>query len=243
MKKTLLATTLATITLISASSAFAADTVDLNVGGTIAATACTPTLSGGGTIDFGDIKTDTLKQDDYTALPEKQIDITITCDGPTKIALHAINNRIGSMGAGGSGGDTTGEPASRGPDGTAPVVGLGMDGNTKIGSYSLAMKNTYVTADGGAPNVLTLNQATSGTTAGHWMYSPKQSLYKYGWPNSLVSWGPPISGTSGVLSKVVAVKTMSTTLSVLAYINKASALDLTKPIKLDGSTTLEVVYL
>ncbi|CAI1794630.1 Protein of uncharacterised function (DUF1120) [Serratia proteamaculans] len=242
MKKTLLATTLATITLISASSAFAADTVDLNVGGTIAATACTPTLSGGGTIDFGDIKTDTLKQDDYTALPEKQIDITITCDGFTKIALHAINNRIGSMGAGGSGGDTTGNPVSKSPDKTTDVVGLGMDGNTKIGSYSLAMKNTYVSADGSSSNVLSFDQ-TPGATMGEWLYSPKQSLYKYGYPNSLVSWGPVKSPSSGFESKVKAVKTMSTTLSVQAYINKASALDLTKPIKLDGSTTLEVVYL
>jgi hypothetical protein len=41
----------------------------------------------------------------------------------------------------------------------------------------------------------------------------------------------------------IAFTTLAGKLGVQAYINKASELDLTKPVVLDGLTTLELVYL
>lgn len=54
---------------------------------------------------------------------------------------------------------------------------------------------------------------------------------------TLTSWA-----ASGTLLPT-ALKNLASTLSVQAYINKASALDMTKPVKLDGLATIEVVYL
>lgn len=240
MKKTLLATTLATITLISASSAFAADTVDLNVGGTIAATACTPALSGGGTIDFGDIKTDILNQDSYTALPKKLIDITITCDGMTKLAIFAVDNRPGTVGEGASRKVSGNEPFSPNvSDGTnAKVVGLGMDGQNKIGSYFMTFDTSTVTADGNSLNLMYYDDQT-----GQWWNSApfNQIFYKPFAAKNYLSWGK--AGTPGIPLQVLPFKTMTSKISVQAYIAKASSLDLTKPLKLDGSTTIEIEYL
>lgn len=240
MKKTLLATTLATITLISTSSAFAADSVDLSVGGTIAPVACVPTLSGGGIIDYGDIKADTLSKNDYTTLPKKTLDIAITCDGMTMAAVHAINNRIGSVGVG-RGGDIAGDPASYRGDSTANyvVVGLGMDGNTKIGSYRIFFNSKSVMIDNQDTPLIkrkTPNWIPGASAADwSWQIDLNNDLYSRGSDNAMLSWGNkniPIS-----------FKTMTGTLAIEAYIAKTSVIDLTKPIKLDGSTTLELVYL
>ena len=85
MKKTVLALAL----LATTASAFAADSVDVRVIGTIVPAACTPTLSGGGTVDYGTIKADTISATDYTVLPEKQISFLDPCDAPAKVALNA----------------------------------------------------------------------------------------------------------------------------------------------------------
>lgn len=237
MKKTLLATTLVTTILFSAFPAFSADGVDLNVTGTFSPPACSVSLGGGGAVDFGDIKADTLKQDGYTTLAEKKLDITVSCNGATKVALHAINNRVGSMGAG-TKGDTAAEPASWSPDGRYSVVGLGMDGKTKIGSYRVSIDGNSVIVDGNSMNILSRE-----TTSKQWLYSPQTDLYNRHYADKMVSWGTTrVVGTSEN-STVSAFKTMTAKLSVQAYMNKASELDLTKPVKLDGSTTLELVYL
>ncbi|MNW06548.1 hypothetical protein D3C71_2029760 [compost metagenome] len=54
-------------------------------------------------------------------------------------------------------------------------------------------------------------------------------------------WQPSWAAT-GTLTPV-AFKTLATTLEVQAFINKASELDITKPIQLDGLATLELIYL
>lgn len=97
MKKTLLAASLAAITLFSATSAFAVDSVELKVIGTISPVACTPALSGGGSIDYGDMKASSLAQDDYTVLAEKTLDFTLTCDGNAKVAVKVINGRLDTL--------------------------------------------------------------------------------------------------------------------------------------------------
>ncbi|SMB38639.1 conserved exported hypothetical protein [Serratia proteamaculans] len=240
MKKTLLATTLATITLISASSAYAADSVDLKVGGTIASTACTPTLSGGGSVDYGDIKADILNQDSYTALPKKLIDITITCDGMTKLAIRPINNRPGSIGEGTSKAsekvDENGALSPNPSDGAnATVVGLGTDGPNKIGSYLIRFDSATVTGDNKSLVLLAYSDTGKG-----WMTGYNRDFYQRFIKNVNITWGTILKGDFGTPS---AVKTMVGKISIQPYIAKASSLDLTKPIKLDGSTTIELTYL
>ncbi|MCS4265564.1 MULTISPECIES: DUF1120 domain-containing protein [Serratia] len=233
MKKTLLATLLAAGAVFCASSAFAADSVDLKVIGTITPVACIPTLSGGGTVDYGTIKADTLKADDYTVLPLKSLDFSITCDGRTKVALQAINGRIGS--GPGEYNAVTGVSITPVPfpgfikenDG---VVGLGLDGGAKIGAYGIAINR--ITADGVAVDAIEWTNA--GSTA--WIKSIAGEIYNTA-PGRQFSWA-----AAGTLIPVT-FKNMAAKLDVQAYINKTSELDITKPIKLDGLTTLELIYL
>ncbi|CAI1827601.1 DUF1120 domain-containing protein [Serratia quinivorans] len=234
MKKTLLATLLAAGAVFCASSAFAADSVDLKVIGTITPVACIPTLSGGGTVDYGTIKADTLKVDDYTVLPLKTLDFSITCDGRTKVALQATNGRIGSLagvteGVTGAAATPVAFPDLSGSNG---AVGLGLDGVAKIGGYGLVINPTSITADGIAVDAI--QWSDSGSTA--WTKTTVGSIYN----NTLgrrLSWA-----ATGTLIPVT-FKIMAAKLDVQAYINKTSELDITKPIKLDGLTTLELVYL
>lgn len=229
MKKTVIALLLAA----SATSAFAADSVDVRVIGTIVPASCVPTLPGGTVVDYGTIKADTISKTAYTVLPEKMIDFAIQCDSPTKVTIRAFNGRKGSL-AGVSENAEGGavSPVSLFGSAGTVAVGLGMQGASKVGGYGIRFVSATANADG-VP-VSTLVKPVTGTS---WATSAAGGmLYDSTW-SRLVSWG-------AVGSKVpVAFTVFTGQLSVQAYINKGSALDLTQPVHLDGLSTLEMYYL
>lgn len=95
MKTTL--STLATLLLLaSGSHALAASTVDLAVKGLITPNACTPTLSGGGKVDYGKVSAKDLKLTNSTALSEVILQLTIDCEASTAMAFKLIDNRPGT---------------------------------------------------------------------------------------------------------------------------------------------------
>jgi hypothetical protein len=95
MNKTL-NTFFAAMLLASCASAFAASSVDLSVTGTITPSACTPTLSSGGVVDYGKISAKDLNADEKTFLVRQTVQLTLTCAGPTFAAIAAKDNREGS---------------------------------------------------------------------------------------------------------------------------------------------------
>ncbi|MBE4810069.1 MULTISPECIES: DUF1120 domain-containing protein [unclassified Enterobacter cloacae complex] len=224
--------------LVSGIHAASAESVQVNVIGTIVPAACTPTLSGGGVVDYGNIKASTLSADAYTLLPVKSLDFAISCDAPARVALHAVNDRPGTL-AGGEVANGVGKAPVNvfgNTSGLYPVVGLGLDGTKKIGGYGLTITGGTVTADGNPVDSIT-NAQNDGT--GTW-YSSGKGLgagTPFSWTPRSISWAQ-----TGTLVPV-AFKTLAGKLDVQAYINKASELDLSHAVKLDGQTTLEVVYL
>lgn len=139
--------TCALAVLAFTSSAVMAESIDVKVIGTITPTACHPTLTGGGTIDYGTIPPKALKKDALTQLSLKSVDFSITCDAPAKVAIKAINHRKETT-AGVDGDDTFGASIPKGlseENGTR-VVGLGLSGGKKIGGYNLTIRES--TADG-----------------------------------------------------------------------------------------------
>jgi type 1 fimbria pilin len=86
------------VALLAASSAtaVAASSVDLTVKGLITPSACTPALSNGGTVDYGKISAKDLNIDKVTPLAEQSLQLTVTCDAATLMALDADDNRAGS---------------------------------------------------------------------------------------------------------------------------------------------------
>ena len=86
----------AALLLLGSANVLAASSVDLTVKGLITPSACTPTLSGGGTVDYGKISAKDLKPDASTFLPTQVVQFTVTCDAATLMAMEAKDNREGS---------------------------------------------------------------------------------------------------------------------------------------------------
>ncbi|MGB3123037.1 MAG: DUF1120 domain-containing protein [Pseudomonas sp.] len=86
----------ATLLISSAGNALAASSVDLTVRGLITPSACEPTLSNGGVADIGKISAKDLNVNQETRLPFQHLQLAVTCDAATLMALEAKDNRVGS---------------------------------------------------------------------------------------------------------------------------------------------------
>ncbi|PIB46542.1 hypothetical protein AOA59_04035 [Pseudomonas sp. 2822-15] len=131
--KTCLSLLSSALLLAISSSAFAASSVDLTVKGLITPSACAPSLSNGGVIDHGKVAAKDLKLDNWTLLGNHRLEMAITCDAPTLLALKGIDNQ-------GSAYDSSN------------AYGLGLVSGKKLGGYTLALDNPM--ADGAVISVI-----------------------------------------------------------------------------------------
>ncbi|KAF2407945.1 DUF1120 domain-containing protein [Pseudomonas antarctica] len=215
--KILLSALTAGVWLTSLSAAHAASTAELTVGGLITPMACTPVLSAGGLIDFGKISQKDLNQTTGTRLPLKSLTLTVSCNAPGRYALRMRDNR----------------------DGTAHVnseiyYGLGLDSaGNKLGVYSVKFDPKQTVAD-----ALPVTYGTESTTGGvAWRTSNTQPI-DIG-SKSLLGFTDVVGSTAGPS----AIKNLTSTLTLEAVINAKQNLDLSVETPMDGSATLEVVYL
>jgi type 1 fimbria pilin len=142
MNKTL-NTLFGALLLTGSVSAFAASSVDLTVTGMITPSACEPTLSSGGLVDYGKISAKDLNADRVTYLPTQTVQLSLTCDAPTSVALEAKDNRAGSSWN------------------SLETYGLGMINTTeKLGAMELKLSSA--TADGVV--VSTIGSVDQGNT-------------------------------------------------------------------------------
>ncbi|WP_164861060.1 DUF1120 domain-containing protein [Pantoea dispersa] len=218
------------IAVLAASANVMAESVDLVVKGTIAPIACKANLAGGGVIDYGVISPESLKADAFTNLPQKLTNLTVTCDSPAKIAIGVTNNRVGSI---------LGRPelqewsypttgAKLFNYATFPALGLGMANGKPIGAWGARFNDGL--ADGAAAAIIgTTNKGATWGLDGYMYADTARNTLK------------TLAKTGEVVP--MAAKVFSYDIMVEAYINKTTDLDLTKPIALDGSATLELVYL
>ena len=197
--------------------AHAGSTAELTVGGLITPMACTPVLSGGGLIDFGKISQQDLNQDKGTRLPVKHLQVSVACNAPSRFALRMRDNR----------------------DGSAMVnseiyYGLGLDtSGNRIGLYSMTFdpRQTVV-------NSTALIFGTESTTAGLAWRTANLNPIDIG-ANSYLGF----TDTEGSTTGPSAIQELTSTVKVEAVINAKQNLDLSADVLLDGSATMEVVYL
>ncbi|MFJ3462009.1 DUF1120 domain-containing protein [Achromobacter spanius] len=201
---------------LAAAAGAQAQSIDIRVIGTITPAACTPTIAGGGIVDFGTIPGESLNQTAVTTLPKKSVPFSITCDAPTQVAISVVDNRADSV--------IPGIIATT----DANNFGLGTADGVKIGGYMMDMEQGTFTADG--DSVFTTASRDSGAT---WLISNFGRLQK----GELRSWSLTEAGAP------VAFSNLAGSLAVTAAINKAESLPLTQEIQLDGLATLEMVYL
>ena len=97
--KPFLMTLITTLGLATMAPAHAASSVDLSVSGLITPSACEPSLSNGGIYDLGKIAAKDLNVDQPTKLAEHTLQLSITCEALTLLALKPRDNRLDSAGA------------------------------------------------------------------------------------------------------------------------------------------------
>ena len=186
--KTCLSLLSSALLLAISSSAFAASSVDLTVKGLITPSACAPSLSNGGVIDHGKVAAKDLKLDNWTLLGNHRLEMAITCDAPTLLALKGIDNQ-------GSAYDSSN------------AYGLGLVSGKKLGGYTLALDNPM--ADGAVISVI--NSRDNGLS---WLEIfpgdvwPAADLASFG-DRSTGSWAPtPVQQvTAGLLVQTLIAPT------------------------------------
>ncbi|MFL9925847.1 DUF1120 domain-containing protein [Herbaspirillum lusitanum] len=199
----------------AAIAADAAHSADVRVTGLIRPGACAPQLSNAGIIDYGLIPQSRLKRGDYTWLESRSVDLVIQCNGgPAKLGLRAHDNRRASVLQ-----EVLAEEAN---------FGLGIVAGAKVGGYAMVFNQADARVDGLEPRQLySFDQQSwlptgSGGTIGK---------------NRTLAWARSGSYLPDMVRKVAGK------ITVTAFINKPENLPLTQEIPLDGSATLEVVYL
>ncbi|MGY2274196.1 MULTISPECIES: DUF1120 domain-containing protein [Pseudomonas] len=198
-------------------SAHAASTAELTVKGLVTPMACTPQLSSGGLVDFGKISRNDLNLTNGTRLPHKYLTLTVNCNAAGRFALRMRDNR----------------------DGTAHVnseifYGLGLDtSGNKIGVYSVSFDPKQTVVDD-----LAVVYGTESTTGGLAWRTANLNPIDVG-SRSLLGFTDVAGSTAGPS----AIQTLTSTLKLEATINARQNLDLSVETPMDGSATLEVVYL
>ncbi|BCX70354.1 DUF1120 domain-containing protein [Pseudomonas izuensis] len=209
---------LAPMLLISATpNVLAASVVDLSVKGLITPVACTPSLSNNGLVDYGKISRQDLSVDKRTQLRDQMLDFSLQCNGPARFALIMRDNR----------------------DGSAIVnseiyYGLNLDNSgNKIGLYSLNFDPASTVVDGWSQVYRT--DSTTGGVA--WSSSSSRSI-----PIGARSY-LGFTDMAGSSAGPVAIQNLSSRVTLETVIAPTSELDLSADVQLDGSATLDVVYL
>jgi hypothetical protein len=198
-------------------TALAASTVDLTVKGTITPIACTPGLSNNGLVDYGKISYKDLSADKRTQLHDKYLDFTIQCNGPARFALMMRDNR----------------------DGSAIVnseiyYGLNHDNSgNKIGLYSLNFDPTQTVVDD-LSQVFRTDSTTGGVA---WSTSNSRPI-----PIGARSY-LGFTDVAGSSAGPIFIQNLSSRVTVETVISPTSELDVSTDIQLDGSATLDVIYI
>lgn len=198
-----------TLLIAHGTMALAASSVDLSLKGAITPSACTPTLSDGGVLDYGKIAAKDLAPTGTTVLPRLTLQLSVDCEAQTLFALNGRDNRLGSSYFAA----------------LDHIYGLGMvNGNEKLGGYQIGVFDPV--AD---ELVYPLFSSDQGKT---WLVNSFGSyMGHYHWTAFGDSRTPK------------ALRNLKVDLRILTEIAPVRNLTLTEEVPLDGSATLDVVYL
>lgn len=142
-----------------AMSAQAADRVSIDVKVTLEAAACTPILSNGGVVNFGSHSVNRLSTQHYTQIGTRNINMTITCESATGIAITARDTRMDSMTTGKDSEGQSGVKYTLNGGGyisqTTRLFGLGKTKDNKnIGSYAVLIDSNNISASNGSQTLV-----------------------------------------------------------------------------------------
>ncbi|MDR7341625.1 hypothetical protein J2X14_000013 [Pantoea alhagi] len=230
-KVTTLSCALSLLAMLPGSLA-AAPTAEIKIIGTIVPSACQLALTNNGLLDYGKIAASSLKKDAFTPLGALDMNINITCDAPMRVAIIAKSGR-GASAVNKEGG--LGEMVDPGitlggiSPGKAIAAGLGVHNGVGIGGYAMAILPASHEADNKPARLLASSDASGWAVANIRQPLLYEKTSYFSWTNDGKQPTSHTVFTGGI--------------SVQAYINKTSELDVSKEVKLDGLATLELIYL
>lgn len=193
--------------------ATAASSVELSVKGAITPSACTPGLSQGGQIDFGKISARDLFADNSTQLPPVNLKLTVNCEAPTLFALRSKDNRAGSAYL---------------DDGYNYGMGL-INGNEKVGAYLLTLRDPVSSTAQVSP-LTSLDGGETWWNFPHGVFLVWHQLAAFGNHDNRVAAPVPLLD-------------VTSDLYVETRIAPARGLTLDQQVPLDGSATIDLIYL
>lgn len=175
---------------------------------------CEPTLSGNGRVDFGVRSSGEFSRRSPTPLPERSLALNILCDGPARFALRVLDNRDGTA------------------SGTGKAdFGLGLSGTRPVGRYTMTLSDIRVDRWSAA-------YPTSSADNGlHWFATQSGAT-----PLTRTHW-VGFTRRAGNGSGPEEARQVGANLTITPFIAPLDALDVRAPITLDGSATVEIVYL
>ncbi|SEB04273.1 DUF1120 domain-containing protein [Paraburkholderia sartisoli] len=219
-KNTLLAALLAATSV----GAFAADTVDLKIIGTIVPPSCTPTISGGGVADFGRIPVASLSDTAGTLLTARTASLTVTCDAPARVGLTTLDNRAGTLGV-------SAKTVLLGADDQR--LGVGLVGGKTVGAYNVKILKDGIIADGNAADgIYSQNGGATWAPQIH-PYGDiiQPGIRTHGWANA----GQTVPAAFSTITQPIEVD--------LALNAKSDMPSLNQEVPIDGLATFSLVYL
>lgn len=200
-------------------AAMAASTVDVTVTGTIVPAACTPSLTASefnhGKLSKADLNTDTPTS--FAANP-KVTTLSVNCTAATVYGIRGYDNRA----------DTVGNNWYMTPYG----LGLTPKGE-KIGAHYLEIYPRQSLIDG-KPAFVTVGNAAGNRWAN--AVQTEKGIRNYG---ELLGF----TDIAGPVTQPLAIKDATYALNSYLVIAPTKGLTLTDDVALDGSATIEVVYL
>ncbi|EML2224515.1 TPA: DUF1120 domain-containing protein [Klebsiella aerogenes] len=216
-------------------AARAADSFSIYVTGKIVPAACQAVFAGGDTFDYGSLPASSLSLTVETLLPVKSTAFSVRCSAPMKMAFRLTDNRAGTQIQWASTYiSLVGESYI---NGGAVWLGLGTDSKGQpLGAWLARLSE--MKADG-KPVAAITNVTPNLEDA--WVYAnPEDMVFKnYPGPYATSVGNPDHSIGSSPLAFTV----LNGTLEVQAAVAPSSTLDLVRPVQLDGSITIEMVYL
>lgn len=191
---------------------------ELSLRARFAPAACTPQLSNGGLVDYGTLPAKSLNAENETPMATKTLLFSVNCDAPARFALLMKDNRDGS--------------ATGGTDETA--YGLDVDNSrNKIGRFYLTIDPADFSAD--TQPLLYRTDSTSGGAA--WSSASSRQIPMAA--HSYLAFTDSLGSTSGP----VAIQNLAGTVRIKTYLAPMNALDLSTDVHINGSGTIEIIYL
>ncbi|MCA1323071.1 DUF1120 domain-containing protein [Herbaspirillum sp. alder98] len=198
-------------------AAHALPSVELKVKGTVRPSACTPSLSSDGVLDYGVIAIASLNPMHPTVLPIRDITLTVDCREPASIALAVVDNRAMSR-VFGLFDDSVASIGS--------TFGLGMAAGYKLGGYRISF-DASATADGQpVSSIMSSNKGLSWRSNVGYL---RHTGHYFGF-----------SQDGATLSTQ---KVLNAPLRIQAVLNSGPDFPRGEELQLDGSATIELKYL